>query len=177
MPKQTPKNLFDNMTYMVLFLRHSDQVIRLRKSSACECDGQLAQKKDLSAKGLKPTCRQVRHLPASSLSLSTASPNHPPARACSRSKNGFYRQTFPVACPTSPPPGPARRQHHQRLGGRGAAAVFEPPPQPWLNGKTSAKSVAKTNMCMTACRRKKCPKFITGWSRRRTRTRVKKTPH
>jgi hypothetical protein len=63
------------------------------------------------------------------------------------------------------------------LGGRGAAAVFEPAPKPWLNGKTSAKSVAKINMCMTACRRKKCPGSITGWSRKRMGSRVKNTPH
>lgn len=171
------KNLFDNVTYMVLLLRQSDQVIRLRKSSTCECDGQVAQTKDLSARGLKPTRRRLRHLPASSLSLLATGPSRAPADDGAGSKNRFYSQTFLFAGPTSPPPGPARRRHYQRLGGRGSAAVFAPAPKPWLNGKTSAKSVAKINLCMTACPRKKCRRSITGWSRRRMRIRVKSTPH
>ena len=36
------------MTYMVVLLRHSDQVLRVRASSTCECDGQFTQEKKLA---------------------------------------------------------------------------------------------------------------------------------
>src|ERR1017187_4247271 len=117
------KRSLDNMTYMVLLLRHSDEIIGVRKSSTCECDGQFAQKKDLSAKGLKPARRRLWHLQASSLSLSTAGPNRREAPARSGKENCFYSQTSPLACPAGPPPSPARTQRHQPLGPKGAVLV------------------------------------------------------
>ena len=160
---------------MVLLLRHSDQIIRVRKNSTCECDGQSAQRKGLSTKGLEPTRRGVRDFPAPGLSLFAAGPNHRPTRACSRGEGGFYSQAFPLGCPTGPPPSQARRRFYQPVGRGGVAAVFKPTLQPWLNGKVNPKYVAKINTSMTVCRRRKCRRSITGWSHRRRKAPATKT--
>jgi len=149
---------------MVLLLRHSDQVYRVRTSSTCECDGQFTQAKSLSFGGFKlPHC-QVWPLTTSSLSLSSAGPERAWTSNDSRSQAGLYCQIAHFFDPASPPAGSTRRRSHQPVGGIGAEALLETASRSWLSTKASAKFVAKINMCMIVCRRKKCRRFITGWS-------------
>jgi hypothetical protein len=149
---------------MVLLLRHSDQVFRVRTSSTCECDGQFTPAKSLSFGGFKLAHRPLWPLATSGLPLSSASPECSGTSGGSRSQAGLYRQAVHFFDPTSPPASPARRWGHQPVGGIGAEALLEIASRSWLSAKTSARFVAKTNMCMIVCRRKKCRRFITGWS-------------
>ena len=149
---------------MILLLRHSDQVFRVRTSSTCECDGQFTQAKNLSSGGFKLAHRPLWPLATSSLPLSSAGPEHSWASGCSRSQESLYRQAVRFLDPTGPPASSARRWRHQPVGGNGAEALLETAARSWLNAKVSAKFVAKINMCMIVCRRKRCRRYITGWS-------------
>jgi hypothetical protein len=51
------------MPYMVVFLRHSDQVLRVRTSSTCECDGQFTQEKSLLQRDFGLADHSLWHLP------------------------------------------------------------------------------------------------------------------
>ena len=154
---------------MVLLLRHSDQVFRVRTSSTCECDGQFTQAKSLCFGGSKLAHRSLWPLAASSLPLPSAGPERSWASGGSKSQEGFYRQVIHFLDPTSPPASSARGWSDQPVGRIGAEALLEIASRPWLSAKASAKFVAKINMCMIVCRRKKCRRFITGWSPRSPR--------
>ena len=155
---------------MVLLLRHSDQVFRVRTSSTCECDGQFTKAKSLFPGGFRLAHHPLWPLATSSLPLSSAGSERSWASGCSRSQEGLYRQVVRFLDPTSPPASSARRWRHQPVGGKSAQALLETASRSWLNAKASAKFVAKINMCMIVCRRKKCRRFITGWSPRSPRT-------
>ena len=148
---------------MVLYLRHSDQVIRVRTSSTCECDGQFTQAKGLRSRGPELAHRTVWHFTTASLPLRSAGPNCPRAFDSSRSQKGLYRKDIHFVDPKSPPTSSAGRRHDQPMGGRCAAALLEPASRSWLSARASAESVAKTNMCMIVSHRKRCRRFITGW--------------
>lgn len=155
---------------MVLLVRHSDQVLRVRTCSTCECDGQFTQAKDLSSKGFKPAHRPLWHLATSSLPLSSAGSNHSWLPACSRSQRGLYGQAACFLDPTSSPAISARTWRHQPVGGSGFAALLEAASRPWLNVSASARSVVKINISMIVCRRKKCRRCTTGWCLTNPRT-------
>lgn len=163
--------LIDCVTYMVLLFRHSDQVLRVRTSSTCECDGQFTQAKSLSFGGFKLAQCSAWPLATSSLSLSSAGTECTGTPSGSRSQEGLYRQVVHFLDPTSPPASSARRWCHQPVGRIGAEALLETASRSWLSARASAKFVAKINMCMIVCRRKKCRRFITGWSPRSPRAK------
>src|SRR5664279_664931 len=148
---------------MVLLLRHSDQVLRVRASSTCECDSQFTQEENLSTRGLKLAHHVLWHLPAPSLPLSSGGSNHSWTPACSRSQRGLYRQAARFPDPPSPPAGSARTRRHQPAGGSGSAARLGPASRTWLSASASVKFVAKINTCMIVCRLKRYRRFITGW--------------
>src|SRR6266571_435207 len=151
------------MTYMVLFLRHSGQVFRVRANSTCECDGQFTEAKSLSARGGELAPRSLRHLAPSSLPLSSAGQKCWCAFAHSGTQESLHRQAVHFLNPPSPSASSAKRRHHQPVGGSSAEALLESASRSWLNAEASAKFVAKINMCMIVCRREKCRRFITGW--------------
>src|SRR2546426_2522804 len=113
----------DSETYMVLLLRHSDQVLRVRTSSTCECDGQFTQEKNLSSRGAELAHRPLWPLAPSSVPLSSAGPDRSRAGACSRSQDSLYRQAVRWLDPAGPPASSAKRGHHQPVGGSSSAAL------------------------------------------------------
>ena len=148
---------------MVLLLRHSDQVLRVRTSSTCECDGQFTQEKNLSPRGAELAHHPLWHLAPPSLPLSSAGPKRWWASANSRSQESLHRQAVHFLNPARPSASSAKRRHHQPVGGSRAETVLESASRSWLNARASAKFVAKINMCMIVYRRKKCRRFTTGW--------------
>ena len=148
---------------MVLLLRHSGQVFRVRANSTCECDSQFTEAKSLARRGGELAHRSIRHLAPSSLPLSSAGPKRSWASANSRSQESLHRQAVDFFNPASPPASSAKRRHHQPVGGSSAEAVLESASRSWLNAKASARFVAKIITCMIVCRRKKCRRFTTGW--------------
>ncbi len=151
------------MSYMVLPLRHSDQVIRVRTCTTCECDGQFTSAKGLTPKGPELAHRPIRPLAASSLSIPLPSPTSSRTFAGSGSEGSVYGQVAGFLDSTSSPAGSAGRWHHQPMGGGSVATVPRAASRPWLSAKPSAVSVVKANMCMIVCRRKSCRRFIIGW--------------
>src|SRR5204862_7457600 len=149
---------------MVLLLRHSDQIVRVRTSSTCEYDDEFTQEKILCPRGFELAHGSLSYLATSSLSLPSAGPKRSGAFDGSRSQAGLYRQAVCFLDPTSPPASSARRWHHQPEGGSGSAPLLNPAPRPWLKARVTAKFVVKSNMSMIVCRRKRCRRFITGWS-------------
>ena len=150
---------------MVVSLRHSDQVLRVRTSSTCEYDGEFNQEKSLPPRGLELAHRPLWRFATSSLPLLPAGQDCSWAPAGSGGQAGLHRQAIRFADPKSPPAIPARRRYHQSVGRSGSVAFPEPASRSWLNARASAVSVAKTNMCMIVCRRKRCRRFTTGWCR------------
>lgn len=148
---------------MVVSLRHIDQVLRVRTSSTCECDGQFTPAKSLPPRGLELAYRPLWHFATPSLPLLPAGQDCSGASAGSRGQAGLHRQAIRFADPKSPPAISARRRYYQSVGRSGSAALLEPASRSWLNARASAASVANTNMCMIVCRRKKCRRFTTGW--------------
>ena len=159
---QTRKLLLDCVTYMVLFIRRSEQVLRVRTSSTCECNGQFAQAENLP-RGFELAHRQLWPLAPSSLPLSSTSPKRWWTATDSRSEECFYCQVAGFVDLPSPPASSARRPGHQPVGGRGTARLAQLASRPWLSASASTESVAKINMCMIVSRRKRYRKFITGW--------------
>lgn len=151
------------MSHMVLLLRQSDQVIRVRTCSACECDSQFTTAESLTSGGSELARRPIRPLAAPSLSIPLPSPTCSRTFAGSRSEGSFYGQVARFLDSTSSPTGSAWRWHHQPMGGGSAATVPQVASRPWLSAKPSAAFVVKTNMFMIVCRRKSCRKFIIGW--------------
>ena len=148
---------------MVVLLRHSDQVFRVRTSSTCECDGQFTQAKSLPPRGLELAHIPLWHFATSSLPLLPAGQDCSWASASSGGQAGLHRQAIRFADPKSPPAISARRRYYQSVGRGSVAALLESASRSWLNARASAASVAKTTMCMIVCRRKKCRGFTTGW--------------
>ncbi len=148
---------------MVLLLRHSDQIVRVRTSSTCECDDTFTQKNFLSPRGFEPAHRSLSRLAPSSLPLSAAGAKRSRASASSGSQAGLHCQVVHLLNRTNPPASSARRWHHQPVGGSSAEVLLESASRSWLNAKASAKFVAKINMCMIVCRRKKSRRSTTGW--------------
>ena len=148
---------------MVVCLRHSDQILRVRTSSTCECDGQFTQAKSLPPRGLELAHRPLWLFATSSLPLLPAGQDCSWASAGSGGQAGLHCQAIRFVDPKSPPAISARRRYHQSLGRSGSAALLEPASRSWLNARASAASVAKTNRWMIVCRRKKCRRFTTGW--------------
>ena len=124
---------------MVLYLRHIDQVIRVRTSSTRECDGQFTQAKGLRSRGPELAHRTVWHFTTASLPLLSAGPNCPRAFDSSRSQKGLYRKDIHFVDPKSTPASPAGRRHDQPMGGRCAAALLESASRSWLSARASAK--------------------------------------
>ena len=153
------------MTHMVVSLRHSDQVLRVRTSSTCECDGQFTQAKSLPPRGLEVAHGPLWHFATSSLPLLPPGQDCAWAAAGSGGQAGLHRQAIRFADPKGPPAVTVRRRYHQSVGRSGSAALLEPTSRSWLNARASAASVANTNMCMIVCRWKKCRRFTTGWCR------------
>ena len=151
------------MTYMVVYLRHSDQVLRVRTSSTCECDGPFTQRKCLSPRGLELACHSLWHLTASGLPLFTPGSNGPWPIARARSQSCLHSQVACFGDSTRAPTRTARRLEHQPVGGGGSAALLELAQRPWLSARASAKFVAKINMCMTVSRQRNYCRFIIGW--------------
>lgn len=170
MPKRIPKIPLDHLTYMVVLLRHSEQVLRVRTGSTCECDGQFTQAQNLCPGGLELACRPLWHLASSSLPLPAAGPNRRCAAAGSRGQGRLYREIARFLDPTSSAAGSARTRGHQPVGGSVLATLLEPASRPWLNARTSAKSVAKINTCMIVSHLKNYRRFITGWCPMKRRT-------
>ena len=150
------------MTHMVLFLWHSDQIVRVRASSTCECDGSFTQQ-GLSSRGRELARRPLPHFAAPGVPLPSASPYGSEAPGDSRSQECFHGKNINIVNPPSPAASASRRRHYQPVGGSGSAALLERASRSWLSASLNAKSAAKTNTCMIVCRRKKCRRFITGW--------------
>ena len=157
-----PKILFDKMTHMVLLLRHSDQIIRVRTSSTRECNGQFAQDENLSPSGFAAGRRPLRNLQASSIPLSSGGTNDPGASGSSGSENRFYSEAPALLDPASSPAGRTEASYDQPLGGTSFAALFKLRAKSWVTPEPNAKSVVKTNMSMIVLRPKRCLKSITG---------------
>lgn len=153
----------DSVTHMVVLLRHIDQVLRVRTSSTCECDGQFTQAKSLPPRGLELARRPLWHFATASVPLLAAGQDYSWACAGSGGQAGLHRQAIRFADPKSSPAISARRRYHQSVGRSGSAALREPASRLWLNARASAASVANTNMCMIVCRWKKCRRFTAGW--------------
>ncbi len=151
------------MTHMVLCLRHSDQVIRVRTSSTCECDGEFTQAKGLRSRGSEVARRSLRHFAASSVPLPSAGPSRSGAVDASRGQEGVYCEAIGLADPKSSPASSTGRRHHQPMGGSCAGALLEPASRPGLSPSASVQSVAKINMCMIVSPRKRSRRCIAGW--------------
>ena len=151
------------MTYMVLLLRHIDQVLRVRTSSTCECDGQFTQERSFPSGDFRLAEHSLWRLPAPGLPLCSPGSEQSWTGANSRTQKRFYRQALSLFDPTSPPAGTTTREHHQSVGGSSVTALVETSARPWLSASDSANFVAKINMSMIVCRLEKCRKFITGW--------------
>jgi hypothetical protein len=151
------------MTYMVVVLRHKDQIIRVRTSPTCECDGQFTQEKNLCPKGFRFARSPLRHFTTSSLPLLSASPRGRWPGTGSRGQGCFYCEVARVLDWKGPPASSTRTGWHQPVGGRGFETILEPQSRPWLSAKPNTKSVVKINISMIVCRLKKCRRFITGW--------------
>lgn len=149
---------------MVLFLWHSDQIVRVRASSTCECDGPFTQQ-GLTSRGRELAHRPLQHFAAPSVPLPLAGPNGSEAPGDSRNQKCFHGKNISIVNPSGPAAGAARRRHHQPMGGSGSAAFLERASGSWLSASLNAKSAAKTTTCRIVCRRKKCRRFITGWCR------------
>ncbi len=158
------------MTFKVIYIWHSEESIRVGKGSTRECHGQFTQEKYLSIGGFNLACAPLSDLPAPGLSLSAAGSNNSVAFACSRSKNGFYGETFHPFAQASPAAGARARFCDRPMGRPGLAAA---PQGSWLNGLASQNSVVTLTMCLIVWRPKKSLKFIIGWCRSRRQARRK----
>lgn len=165
------------MTYIVVYLRHSDEVIRVRTGSTCECHSQFTQEKGLAIRGFELAHRPLSHLPAPSVPLPPAGSNHPVTSACPRKEGGLYGQAFHSFNQASPTAGATAAFHHQPVGGPGLAPASQTTRGTWLNGEASQNSVVTINMCLIVWRLKKSLKFTTGWCRRWKQVRTKSPPN
>src|SRR5512136_239851 len=105
------------MTYTVVFLRHSDQIIRGRTSPTRECNGQFAKEQDCFFGSFKAARPSLRTIPAASLPLFTPSAAVGFARTRARTEGCFHRESgAPTPC-ASPPPGTPPALSHQPVGG------------------------------------------------------------
>ena len=151
------------MPYMVVYLCHSDQVLRVRTSSTCECDGQFTQEKSLLQRDFRLADHSLWHLPAPSLPLCSSGSKHSWPRGSSRTQERFYCQAVGLLDPASPSACATTGQPRQSVGGSRVAALIETSARPWLSASDSARFVAKITMCMIVCRLKRCRAFIIGW--------------
>jgi len=148
---------------MVVLLRHKDEVIGVRTSPTCECDGQFTQPENLSFRGFRFAHHSLRHLASPSLPLFSASPSGSRPGAGSRGQGCVYGEVARVLDSTSSSASSARRGWHQPVGRRSIEALLEPHSKPWLNATPSIDSVVKINISMIVCRPKRCRRYTTGW--------------
>src|SRR5215831_16195912 len=151
---------------MVVFLRHSDQVFRVRASSTCECDGPFTQAKGFAPTGLEVADHSLWPLAPTSLPLSAPGANGSRSGARARNQSGLHSQIIYFADWTGASAISARRLSHQPVGGGGFATRLEVATRSWLSARASAKFIAKINMCMIVSHQKKCCRFIIGWCQR-----------
>jgi hypothetical protein len=148
---------------MVVYLRHKEQIVRVRTSPTCECDGQFTPPENLSLRGFRFAHCAIRHLAPPSVPLFSASPRGCRTGAGSRGQGCFYGEVTPLLDSPSPPASRGRTGRHQPVGGRSLEAVLALRSRPWTNVNLNAKFVVKINITMIVCHLKSCRRFIIGW--------------
>jgi hypothetical protein len=155
------------MTYIVLYIRQSDEVIPGRTSPTRECDDQFTPTTDLHFRGPGGAHRSLRLISQASLPLSATSSASGCATPCSRTQSGFHRQASSRVGDKGSEAGSTSTLFDQPVGSTGFAARTGPRSGSWLNPDASDNCFAKFIFCRIVMGRKNCLKFTAGWCRSR----------
>lgn len=156
------------MTYMVVFLRHLESVLRGRILSSRESGLSVTGAKAYSSRNCRPICAAGRLAPASG-PLSAVRPETVPATSHRGSQGGFHRQIAQGAGPKSSARRSPREMFDQRLGGPRVGGPTASPLTPWVEPGDSANWSWPPNHARIAWGHKKWRKPMRCWCRRTTR--------
>ena len=152
-------------TYTVLLLSHSDEVISGRTGATCEHDRQFTPAQNRLPPGAGPAHHALWLFAAAGLPIFAAGPANRWTLARARSEGRLHREASPAAHRAGPPASTTAAVLHQSVGRTGSAPLADSTQTPWLSGKASEYSVAKSTPCLIVMGPRKWPKCTAGWCR------------
>jgi hypothetical protein len=163
--KEAAKREIDHVSYMVVLLRHSDEVIRSRTGPTREHDFKLTPRGEFQHPGVEEAHLVVWALAPAGVPLSAAGSPDPIAYTRAGSKVSLYRQASLGVDFASSQAGTTAALLDQPMGRtRTASAVGNQ--GSWLKPSASFSCHAKPNSCRIATFPKNFPRSINGWCRR-----------
>ena len=148
---------------MVLFLRHSDQIIRGRTGPTRERDTQNAPAANLNDSGSAEVGRSLQIIAPASLSLCATGQPDIWALAGPRGQSGLHGQAPAPSDSRSSAPRTTAGMCDQSVGPAGIAAGVKARQRPWLIPDASTHCAAKLIMFRIVMCPKKSRKSIAGW--------------
>lgn len=161
---------------MVLFLGHSDQVIRGRTGQTREPDAQSTRQTDLYDGGSGESYRSVWSIAKAGIPLFAASSASRFTIACARGQVCLHGETPQKLDRRGSQASPQAALLHWSVGGGGTTRKARSRQRPWLNPNASPNCNAKFIFYRIVMYRKRCPRFIAGLCRKPNRPTPSK-PH
>ena len=165
------------MSYPVLLLRHSGEVIRSRTGPTCEYDFELTPRVDLQHWSAGKAHLIVWALAPASVPLFAAGPKGPLPFTRIRSKVSVYRQAALELDFASSQAGTTAALFDQPVGRTGTSSAVGWNQGSWLKPNANLPYNAKPTSCRIDTFPKSFPRFINGWCQKHNLLRLGATGH